>query len=92
MLMELGNLVYNYDAKRGKSDSVEKLEELKANILKIVQENDMAELYSSLSEKFDWTIDEELLSALRKKNEDELAAIEVKIADAGINAGDTEVN
>lgn len=90
MLMELGNLIHNYDQKREAGNEAQ-LSELQNSILKIVQENDMAQVYTSVSERFGWAVDETLLNELKRKNEEELASIEANIVDAGINRGDMEV-
>lgn len=87
--MELGNLIHNYERQSaGESSS---LSELQQSIVKLVVENDMAAIYSSVSEKFGWEVDDAVLNEMKRKNDKELTAIENKITDAGINAGDMEV-
>lgn len=88
--MELGNLIHNYERQRADGDA-STLSELQQSIVKTFKDNDMAVLYASVSEKFGWEVDEALLAELKRKNDEELVAIENKITDAGINAGDMEV-
>lgn len=88
--MELGNLIHNYENKRDESDATI-VADLKQSIVKIIQENDMANVYASISEKFGWEVDEVSLNEMKRKNEEELTSLDEKIADAGINAGDMEV-
>jgi hypothetical protein len=90
MLMELGKLIHNYERQRADGDA-STLSELQQSIVKTFKDNDMAVLYANVSEKFGWDVDEALLAELKRKNDEELVAIENKITDAGINAGDMEV-
>jgi len=89
MLMELGNLIYKYDQR--KESPADQTAELKTSILKIIKENDMAPIYSSISERFAWEIDSSLYESMTEKNNTELASIDAKIEDSEKNAGDTEV-
>jgi len=86
--MELGNLVFNYEAQRHNVTEEEKLRE---NLLKIIEENEMNPLYLTFIEKYGWVKNDSLSESLRVKNESELKTIEDKIEDAVKNAGDTEV-
>eukprot|EP01033_Poteriospumella_lacustris_P002597 gene2597-1890_t len=90
MLMELGKLIHNYE-RQGADGDASTLSELQQSIVKTFKDNDMAVLYANVSEKFGWDVDEALLAELKRKNDEELVAIENKITDAGINAGDMEV-
>jgi hypothetical protein len=62
VLLDLANLLYNYELNRAEG---RELSSLKDQILKLIEESEMAPLYAALSEKFAWNIDNELLSNLK---------------------------
>lgn len=62
IIMELGNLVFNYEAQRHNVTEEEKLRE---NLLKIIEENEMNPLYLTLCEKYGWVKNDSLSEALR---------------------------
>jgi hypothetical protein len=90
MMMDLSNDIYNYELLISE-DQVERAQNFHKKVIDKITADHMAPLYSNLSEKFTWIIDNELLDTMKAKNKEELDAIEVKIEDATKNAGDTEV-
>jgi len=86
--MVLAQKLYEYElqTKQGLDSSV-----LQAEILGAVEGDDMAPFYKELCEKYGWPLDEAKLLAMTTKNEKEALDTEAKIADAKINAGDSEV-
>lgn len=90
MINELANTIYNYEILRAEGNEVS-ANKHRESIMTTLQANDMAPLYLQLCEKFSWSVDDKVVTEMKKKNEDELIAIEAKITDAAANAGDTEV-
>jgi hypothetical protein len=62
--MELANNIYNYDRLRSEGNQQE-ASLLEASILKELTDNEMAPLYLSLAQKFNWTVDESLIGTLK---------------------------
>ena len=62
IIMDLGNLVYNYDLsrKQGREDVDSKNE-----ILKIINEHEMNPLYQFLAGKYGWEVDQALSDSFR---------------------------
>ena len=60
--MNLANTIFLYDLK--KSDSQEE-ERLRRSILEVVENDQMSYLYSSLCEKYGWSLDEALLADMK---------------------------
>lgn len=86
--MELANVIFNYDSKQqqGTDDA-----SLRDKIMDSIRENSMLPLYNVLSDKYFWSLDEDLVASFREKNSKELLDLDEKIEDAVTNAGDTEV-
>lgn len=63
-LQELANDLYNYDLLRSEGD-LDKTEACLQKILRRIEEDGMAPLYTSLAEKFSWTVDNNLLDQLK---------------------------
>jgi len=64
---------------------------IKQRILDTVKEREMAPMYVTLTKQFGWKMDENLLSELKKKNEQKLKELDEKFVDAEKNAGEYEV-
>ncbi len=62
IIMELGNLVFNYETQRHNVTEEEKLRE---NLLKIIEENEMNPLYLTFIEKYGWVKNDTLSESLR---------------------------
>lgn len=60
--MELADTIYLYETRRGNGQEDH---ESKTYILKAIEDNHMAPLYTHLSEKFTWAVNEELLASMR---------------------------
>ena len=60
--MDLANLIYVYERRKGTQSSEKALEE---QILTIVKTENMTPLYLSLSAKFGWPEDGEIVSSMR---------------------------
>lgn len=93
--MEVANLIYNYERLKGSppnpNPSPNETEKLKEQILKIVEDNSMAPWYTSLCEKYEWSLDLALEKKMKAKNETAMEEIQKKRDDAESNAGDTDV-
>lgn len=59
-VLDFSNIIFNYE--RTKSD------DLKSQILEKIKEGNMAPLCQTLSEKYGWDIDQELLSKMKYGN------------------------
>ena len=65
-------------------------QETTTNLLKGIEQDEMAPFYEYCCQKLGWMVDDKLKSALKAKNETTLAEMEVKIKDALENLGETE--
>lgn len=86
--MDLANLIYNFDRQQKNEEGSAKIKE---EIMKSIEQDCMAPLYVSLSEKYEWAQDSALVSAMKAENEKEINVITTKQEDALANAGDMEV-
>lgn len=70
---------------------VEQSEQTRQAMLAIIKEQKMAPYYSHCCTTFGWSQDAALLEELKQKNQDDVKAMDDKVADAEKNAGETEV-
>lgn len=63
--MDLANLIYVYERRKGTQSSENELKALEEQILTIVKTENMTPLYLSLSAKFGWPEDGEIVSSMR---------------------------
>ena len=61
------------------------------DVMKLIEEEDMAPFYASCCEKYGWPLNEPMLAKMKETIAKELADIDSKTEDAITNAGDTEV-
>lgn len=61
------------------------------DVIKLIEEDSMAPLYSACCEKYGWVLDDDMLTKMNEVNDKELAEITTKTEEAITNAGDTEV-
>lgn len=66
-------------------------EETKDKILALVMQNNMAPYYQVLCEQFHWVPDEALLAKMIQVNDETVAALDVRLADAVENLGENEI-
>jgi len=64
---------------------------IKNNLLKLVDENDMAPFYEEVCKDLGWTPDSALVQKMKQANDDELKKIDDSIEDAEKNQGETEI-
>ncbi|OEH76257.1 26s proteasome regulatory complex [Cyclospora cayetanensis] len=69
----------------------ERRAEAKAKLLEKIEKDAMSPLYRKAVEAFGWSVDEEKMKAMEAQHEKELEALELRLADAKENYGDTEV-
>jgi hypothetical protein len=86
--VDLANTIYVAEQKKKKQGSAD---ELLQKILDEIKGDEMADLYVEVVEKFGISKDDELLSGMIARNKAVAEELETKIADAALNAGDTEV-
>eukprot|EP00697_Spironema_sp_BW2_P016080 gnl/Spiro4/7177_TR3736_c0_g1_i1.p1 gnl/Spiro4/7177_TR3736_c0_g1~~gnl/Spiro4/7177_TR3736_c0_g1_i1.p1 ORF type:complete len:422 (+),score=133.97 gnl/Spiro4/7177_TR3736_c0_g1_i1:55-1266(+) len=66
-------------------------EQVKAQILAIVSNRNMAPFYQVLCDGFGWTVDQALMARMKAVNDTELAALDARLADAVENLGENEI-
>ena len=88
MMMDLANLIYNFDRQQ---KNVGEEKKIKEEIMSYIVKDSMAPLYISLSEKYEWELDSAIVATMKTENEKELELIKTKSDDAVANAGDMEV-
>ncbi|KAF8764895.1 26S proteasome non-ATPase regulatory subunit 6-like [Argiope bruennichi] len=69
----------------------QKDENLKSRLLEAIKENNMAPFYEEVCKDLSWTVDNALLDAMKKANEEALKKLDDAIEDAEKNLGEMEV-
>lgn len=72
-------------------DGHQKDAKVKAELMDSIKANNMAPYYESLCKELQWTLDSDLLSKMKKSNEEELKRLDDVLEDAEKNLGESEI-
>jgi len=89
--MRLSHMCFLYSHEDSELVSREEKEELKKDILKCVEEDNMTPFYLDVCRKFGWAIDQALVAKMKEKNEETLKTISEKIEFSEKNEGEAEI-
>ena len=84
--LDLAQLIYVYESKNGRD-----CDELRSEIMALLEKDSMAHLYRNLCLKLSWNLDEKLLQDMKDSNDSDILTIEIKLSDSLERSGDMEI-